>query len=616
MANVNRFLQTTICLAVSLFYSFAAVAGPYDPPPTYYSGATGTGATLKQELHDIMTSGHSLKTYGEARYILDDTDEDPNNSNNVLLTYNRISVSGTWMGGVGGTVFSSREHVWPTSFRPDSGPCCNNSYKGIGSDLQLLKPLDAPTNSSRGNKPFGLADTTGSNGAVAPIYYFPGDADKGDSARIMFYGATRWKDEGMDLVNGAGNSATYDMGDLASLIAWHFLDPPDDFELRRNHLIDGEQSNRNAFIDRPEFAWSVYMDQNNDSQLSVGGAPGGDGSSSTDVALGPVIVGAAVPADQSVTLDKIGFDGTYYEVSTSGDATSSVTGRYNAFAIDATGSDSSSLSVGLATSTATAGQQTGTVTIDNLDVTTSGGAGVGDNDGDDLINVTLDVLDHANASFSNLSDLNTLDHDFGTVSQGSSPADFEFDITNLIATLGFTADLELDLIIESGDSTVLLTDLDPFTGVSSLEAGSSNAYNASFDTSTLGSFAATYTLNFSDEDLPGATALADLTLNLMGTVEALLAGDADFNEDGIVDGVDYLALQSGLGITSGATLAQGDANGDGAVDDLDLTVWEQQFGITSLQSIAGSTASVPEPSAFALTGLATCLLCLLPSRKN
>ena len=88
-----------------------------DPPPTYYNSATGTGATLKQQLDTIMTNGNNLVTYGDARYILNITDQDPSNANNVLLTYNRNSVSGTWVGN-GAGVFGSREHVWPSSFRP------------------------------------------------------------------------------------------------------------------------------------------------------------------------------------------------------------------------------------------------------------------------------------------------------------------------------------------------------------------------------------------------------------------------------------------------------------------------------------------------------------------
>lgn len=73
--------------------------------------------------------------------------------------------------------------------------------------------------------------------------------------------------------------------------------------------------------------------------------------------------------------------------------------------------------------------------------------------------------------------------------------------------------------------------------------------------------------------------------------------DADFDGNGRVDGLDFLALQEGLGIASGATLAQGDANGDGAVDGLDLAIWETQYGTVGQTA---ASAAVPEPSSVLL----------------
>ena len=83
-----------------------------------------------------------------------------------------------------------------------------------------------------------------------------------------------------------------------------------------------------------------------------------------------MLVGGAVPAAQRLTLNKAGHNGTYFEVTTSGAATSSLTGRFNAFRTNQT--DSKSINVGLSTTTATAGLRSGTVTIDNLDITTGG----------------------------------------------------------------------------------------------------------------------------------------------------------------------------------------------------------------------------------------------------
>jgi hypothetical protein len=75
-------------------------------------------------------------------------------------------------------------------------------------------------------------------------------------------------------------------------------------------------------------------------------------------------------------------------------------------------------------------------------------------------------------------------------------------------------------------------------------------------------------------------------------VEAI--GDADFDNDGDVDGRDFLAWQRG----------NGDADGDGIIGAADLIFWQQQYGIGSL--VAESTA-VPEPT----TGMLMLVLCTL-----
>ncbi|MCC6491615.1 MAG: hypothetical protein IT424_01190 [Pirellulales bacterium] len=78
--------------------------------------------------------------------------------------------------------------------------------------------------------------------------------------------------------------------------------------------------------------------------------------------------------------------------------------------------------------------------------------------------------------------------------------------------------------------------------------------------------------------------------------------EADFNEDGSVDGDDLAVWDGGFG--TGTTKADGDANGDGAVNGADFLVWQQQFGTSP--AAAAAAAAVPEPAAaaLALCGLA------------
>jgi hypothetical protein len=82
-----------------------------------------------------------------------------------------------------------------------------------------------------------------------------------------------------------------------------------------------------------------------------------------------------------------------------------------------------------------------------------------------------------------------------------------------------------------------------------------------------------------------------------GLADALIqVASADFNEDGDINGADFLIWQRGLGV--GSSLEEGDANGDGQVNGTDLAVWRFQFGATGAVVPAGS--AVPEPTGIAL----------------
>jgi endonuclease I len=495
-------------------------ADVYEPPTTYYSSITNqTGSALQTQLRTIIST-MTARNYGAAQTTASVTDADPNSPGNIILIYNRASVSSTWDSGA----TWNREHIWPVSRLGVGDP--SNSTTNISTDQFNLRPSNPSINSSRGNKPFGNDSTTGGHGSQGANYY-PGDADAGDVARAQFYMATRYSQLTLTDATPSGTQ----MGDLSSLINYHFKDVPDAFERRRNHAIYGlagenspainnslRQQNRNPFVDHPEYAWSVFVDQQNDSQLTIaGGTPTGGGGSTRDVNLGSVLVGAAVPAAQSFTLNKAGLDGTYYDVTAAGSATTNATGRFNAFANGVAGTRS--LNVGLATNTAAAGLRSGTVTVDNLDITTQAGAGMGANDANDVFNVSLSVLDHANASFAGGSDLNALTLDFGTLALGSGTQFLPFDVFNLMATAGFTAPLDLLSFVGSGDTSVLGSSLSP---LNNLAAGASQGFLASFSTSNPGVFAASYQLSLSDDTaLAGAIGGQSLTLNLLGNVAAV-----------------------------------------------------------------------------------------------
>jgi hypothetical protein len=85
--------------------------------------------------------------------------------------------------------------------------------------------------------------------------------------------------------------------------------------------------------------------------------------------------------------------------------------------------------------------------------------------------------------------------------------------------------------------------------------------------------------------------------NPQGLADAVIqVASADFDEDGEINGIDFLAWQRGLGV--GSSLEEGDANGDGQVNHADLAAWRFQFGATGAVVPVGSV--VPEPAGIVL----------------
>lgn len=133
------------------------------------------------------------------------------------------------------------EHTWPQSQGADNEP--------MQSDLHHLFITDGGTNSARGNKPLGWVSTptlTYTGGSKAnSVVFEPRDAQKGASARALFYFAMRY-----------GNLGTTTLGFIApyeaDLREWHALYPPTAIDRKRNDDVQTYQLNRNPFVDYPQ----------------------------------------------------------------------------------------------------------------------------------------------------------------------------------------------------------------------------------------------------------------------------------------------------------------------------------------------------------------------------
>lgn len=231
--------------------------------PSYYVNTSGkTGAALKAQLNSILR-GHVRFTYAQVWDAISYTDEDPNNTDNVILLYAGRSQAKTFRAGTSTSQDAwNREHVWAKSHGfPDEAQYAHT-------DLHHLRPEDVSLNSTRGNKDF---DVGGATIAEAPLNktdsdsFEPRDSVKGDVARMLFYMDTRYEggDEtgtpDLSIPNIAPTGSTApQMGKLCTLVAWHKADPVDAFEQRRNNRIYELQKNRNPFIDNPQWVAAIY----------------------------------------------------------------------------------------------------------------------------------------------------------------------------------------------------------------------------------------------------------------------------------------------------------------------------------------------------------------------
>jgi len=243
-----------------VFVSIISFSSLFAQVPTgYYDDAQGlTGDDLKNTLHNIIDN-HIQFSYNDLRdFILKNTDEDPDNSNNVILLYTGRSQDKNTFGGDPNEW--NREHVWAKSH----GDFGNNPP--AGTDAHHIRPTDVSVNGTRGNLDF---DIGGTPVAEAPgcfkdsDSFEPRDAVKGDVARMLFYMATRYEGgdgvPDLEVVDAVNTYPNPQHGKLSQLILWNIQDPPDDFEMNRNDVIYYQyQGNRNPFIDHPEYVGDIW----------------------------------------------------------------------------------------------------------------------------------------------------------------------------------------------------------------------------------------------------------------------------------------------------------------------------------------------------------------------
>ena len=232
--------------------------------PSYYNGVnlTLTGMSLKSELSQKITNTHTTTLmYNDLWAVLQLTDADPNNSNDVFLVYgyndgdsnpttDRTRTKSNYGGNNGQW---NREHTYAKSLgTPDLGT------SGPGADAHHVRCSDVQMNNNRGSRKFAAGS---GNAGVTGANWYPGNEWKGDVARMMMYMYLRYPAQCKPNNVGVGSSVGVDPSMITLFLQWNAEDTVSAYETNRNNLLESYQGNRNPFIDNPYLATVIWGGQ-------------------------------------------------------------------------------------------------------------------------------------------------------------------------------------------------------------------------------------------------------------------------------------------------------------------------------------------------------------------
>ena len=239
---------------------------PYTYSGSYYSdhnidfnAGDGMNGALRTKLRTELKPKGFVDYSSGLSDELQEADEDPNDTDNMVMFYTRNSITKTPASN-GGMVWN-REHVWPKN--KSNG---NWGTTQGGTDILHLRPTYETPNSTRSNHPYGYAHNGSKKthngmdyGWLDGDLFEPLDCVKGDAARIIMYVWTIY-----DGYSGYSPlSITNVFESYNTLLEWHTMDKPDALEGHRNDYVQNStvQKNRNPFVDHPELAWKIFGDQ-------------------------------------------------------------------------------------------------------------------------------------------------------------------------------------------------------------------------------------------------------------------------------------------------------------------------------------------------------------------
>ncbi|HOZ02343.1 MAG TPA: endonuclease [Bacilli bacterium] len=255
----------------------------------YYSGINESleGEDLMVALSTLTTTGFVDHSYSSLPNIYQYSDLSLTDNSKMVMVYTGTEVSFS-PGSMPGS--TNKEHVWPASWYGNGTR--TESAGSPGADAHNVWPSASDLNSKRGSCAFDELDfstsykcyefnrtdwsygTEGNNDSFvwstafnysngqSDDALYPAEGHRGAIARILMYVATRYRNNTtypVMLHDQAITLNTGRIGKLSTLLKWHFMEPPTEWEIKRNNEVASRwHHNRNPFVDHPEYASKIF----------------------------------------------------------------------------------------------------------------------------------------------------------------------------------------------------------------------------------------------------------------------------------------------------------------------------------------------------------------------
>ena len=315
-AGTNKNVQKTEALySPSTHYEVSDTASEL---ASYYSSisSSDSGTSLLGKLQTLnnnkrkttvgygtMGTTASNSAYIYTDYVLGSTTKDSNGQvygSTIASFYTKTSAT-SW----------NREHMWPNS----------RGGSAVEGDILHTRPTISSENSSRGNS-FYVEGMNNSSNGWDPYTAGYEEWVRGECARTILYcvvANSNFSLSDASAISSGQTGYTSTMGDMDTLIKWHFKYTPNQYEMNRNNGAEYLQGNRNPFVDHPEYVAKIWSNFNSNisslctsnasvySNWTVGscstyGTNDAAGGTSTDPAISIYAPSTSVKVGNSITL--------------------------------------------------------------------------------------------------------------------------------------------------------------------------------------------------------------------------------------------------------------------------------------------------------------------------